>query len=156
MWNIDFFNFEPNIEVRVYHPDFMPRQGTSQSAGFDLVNAKSESVTLHPGVTTKVPSGVHLNMMTSDQPIVALLTARSSMAKLGVTVAQGVGVIDQDYQGQVIIPLMNNSNDTVVIAPGCRIAQLVFMPVFKPMLQVVTDFTHDTERGEGGFGSTGQ
>jgi len=92
-----------------------------------------------------------------DPGLVAIVASRSGLSlKHGVRVAQGIGVIDADYHGEIGVILANDSDQDYVIQPGERIAQLMFQPVVQVALQFVNEFSTETERGTGGFGSTGK
>jgi dUTP pyrophosphatase len=102
-----------------------------------------------------VKTGIAINMM--DPGLVAIVASRSGLSlKYGIRVAQGVGVIDADYHGEIGVILANDSEEPYVIQPGERIAQLMFQPVIQVALKYVDTFSTVTERGDGGFGSTGK
>jgi len=102
-----------------------------------------------------VKTGIAINMM--DPGLVAIVASRSGLSlKHGIRVAQGIGVIDADYHGEIGVILANDSQDPYEIQPGERIAQLMFQPVVQVGLQYVDQFSTETERGTGGFGSTGK
>lgn len=127
---------------------------TSGSIGFDLrAGMDSEFIEVYPGHRVKVHSGIHIQ---PKQPgIAGFIYSRSGLgATKGLVVAQGVAVIDPDYTGELILYLLNNSTNPLVIHRGDRVAQLVFQKIELPMLHLV-DSLDDTERGDGGFGSTG-
>lgn len=131
----------------------LPSYATPGSAGLDLRACLSEPLVLEPGQIIKVPTGLAIEMPAND--MVGLVFARSGLAsKYGISLANGVGVIDSDYTGEIICPVCNNGQKSYQINPGDRIAQIVFLPVVHGILKVV-DALHDTVRGNGGFGSTG-
>ena len=127
----------------------IPHRAHPTDAGLDLT--VTEAVKVRRGDVTLAPTGVSVAIPVDH---VGLLFARSSLAvKHGVHLANGVGVIDSDYRGQIMVPLTTTGNITRIPA-GTRIAQLVILPIATPTVQVVDSLNH-TGRGEGGFGSTG-
>lgn len=131
----------------------IPTYGTPYSAGADLYACVGESVTIEPGQTYLVKTGVAMEV---PEGYAGLIYARSGLAsKKGLAPANKVGVVDADYRGEVMVPLYNHSNKAAVIENGERIAQLVITP-FLTADFVVSDELSDTVRGEGGFGSTGK
>lgn len=130
----------------------LPVYATSGSAGLDLQADLAEALTIKPGQRTQVGTGLAIEIPTG---YVGLVFARSGLAsRHGVGLANGVGVIDSDYRGELRCALHNTSDEPYTIQPGDRIAQLVFIPVVQANLQLVAELT-DTARGSGGFGSTG-
>jgi len=133
----------------------LPSYATDGSAALDLRACIAEAVTLEPGGRALVKTGLAINMM--DPGLVAIVASRSGLSlKHGVRVAQGIGVIDADYHGEIGVILANDGQAPYVVQPGERIAQLMFQPVVQVALQVVEAFSTETGRGEGGFGSTGK
>lgn len=131
----------------------MPFYATSGSAGLDLSAALSEPVVLKKGEIRLIPTGIAISIPTPEYG--AFVYARSGLAsKYGICLANSVGVIDSDYRGEIKCALINLGNDDFVVQPGERIAQMVFMPVAQVDLCEV-ECLDDTERGAGGFGSTG-
>ena len=131
----------------------IPTYGSRGAAGADLYAALSEPVEIAPGETALVPSG--LSMAIPDG-FVGLVFARSGMAtKRGIAPANKVSVIDSDYRGELMIPLYNHSKTATTIVPGERIAQLAIMPVMQATF-AEADELPETDRGTGGFGSTGR
>ncbi|MDO5102487.1 MAG: dUTP diphosphatase [Lautropia sp.] len=131
-----------------------PTYATDGSAAMDLRACLDAPVTLAPGARTLVKTGIAINMM--DPGLVAIIASRSGLSlKHGIRVAQGIGVIDADYHGEIGVILANDSDTAFEIKPGERIAQLMFQPVVQVGLQFVDDFGTETARGTGGFGSTG-
>ena len=132
----------------------VPARKTKGSAGLDLCACIDGPLTLAPMQKATVPSGIAVAL--PGENYVALVFARSGIAvRHGIALSNGVGVIDSDYRGEICIGVVNLSNESYTIAPGERIAQLVVMPVsVMPVLEV--DELSQTERGEGGFGSTGR
>lgn len=149
------------IQARIVNPLLgtdtipLPDYATSGSAAMDLRACLETPCTLQPGERTPVPTGLALNMM--DPGLVAIVASRSGLSlKHGIRVAQGIGVIDADYHGEIKVLLTNDSQQAYEIQPGERIAQLLFQPVVQAGLHLVDTFDTDSERGTGGFGSTGR
>ncbi len=131
----------------------LPTRATSGSAASDLYALLEEPITLAPGERRAVPTGIAIALQ--DSSCVALVCARSGLAlKRGLGLANGIGVIDSDYRGEIFVALINNSDTEQIIENGERIAQLMIMPVILPTYNEVLSLD-ETERGEGGFGSTG-
>ena len=132
----------------------LPSYATPGSAAMDLRACVSEPVVIAPGARVVVPSGIAIALPSSEY--VALLFARSGLAaKGGVCLANGVGVIDSDYRGEIGVALLNTGSDPYTILPGDRIAQLLVTPVVQPAVELVEELP-ETTRGAGGFGSTGR
>lgn len=128
-----------------------PQYATPGSAGMDLRACIDESVTIQPGDITLFPAGIALEL---PEGHAGFIFARSGLGiKHGITMANGVGVIDSDYRGQIHVGLINRSRDAFTVSPGDRIAQLVIMPVLQAAL--VEGEIGLSSRGTGGFGSTG-
>ena len=131
-----------------------PSYATAGSAGMDLRACIDESVTVQPGEKVLIPAGFAIALPSTDY--VALIYARSGLAvKHGLSPANCVGVIDSDYRGPIVVALRNYSQEPYTIEPGERVAQMVITPVVQAAIQVVDELDH-TERGAGGFGSTGR
>lgn len=143
-----------NIPVKKLNPKaILPTYGSAQAAGADLYACLPEGVTIEPGETVFIPTGLALEV-----PIgcAGLVFARSSMgAKRGLAPANKVGVIDSDYRGEIRVVLHNHGKIAQRVEPGERIAQFLIVPVFNPGYEEV-DSISDTDRGTGGFGSTGK
>lgn len=132
----------------------LPFRATEGSAGMDLYACIEEPVVIAPNGTQKIPTGLSIEL--EDRNQVALIFARSSMGiKHSVTPANAVGVVDSDYRGEVCVFLHNYSDVEYTVQPQDRVAQMLIMPVLLPEIEEVTELS-DTERGEGGFGSTGK
>ena len=132
----------------------LPAYATAGSAGMDLRACIDEPLTIQPMERVKVPAGFAISLPGPEY--VALIFARSGLGiKSGITLPNCVGVIDSDYRGEIIVALTNLSKEAYTIQPGDRVAQLVIMPVAQANI-TVTDTLDDTERGAGGFGSTGR
>ena len=140
----------PQIGREVPAPHF----ATAGAAAMDLCACIDAPVTLAPGARTLVPTGIAIAL--PDAQHVALVFARSGLGiKKGICLSNGVGVIDSDYRGQIGVGLVNLSDEDYTIQPGDRIAQLMVVPVVQPVLTFVEELD-ETERGQGGFGSTGK
>lgn len=132
----------------------LPVRSTPGSAGADLHALLDEPLTIPMGGRAVVPTGIAIGLPSPET--VGLVFARSGLAvKHGLTLSNGVGVIDSDYRGEIRVGLVNLSDQPYTIQPGERIAQLVVAPVCLPVLREV-DRLEDTQRGAGGFGSTGR
>lgn len=130
----------------------IPTYGSKNAAGADLYACLDEALTLMPGETFLVPTGLSMAL---PEGYAGLIYARSGLAsKKGLAPANKVGVVDSDYRGEVMVALHNHSNKAATIEPNERIAQLVITPYIAAAFSVV-DELDTTERGEGGFGSTG-
>ncbi len=131
----------------------IPMRATDGSAGMDLYACIDEPVTIAPGELAVVPTGIAIEL--PDNGCAAFLYARSGLGvKHGICLSNGVGVIDSDYRGEICAGLCNVSNEPYTINPDERICQMVIAPVLLPQITEVSELG-DTERGEGGFGSTG-
>jgi dUTP pyrophosphatase len=141
------------IDSRLGNQFPMPSHATDGSAGMDLSACIDEKITLLPGETTLIPTGFAMHLL--DPELAAIILPRSGLGhKKGIVLGNLVGLIDSDYQGQVFISCWNRGNEKVIIGPGDRIAQLVFIPVVRTEFDIVDDF-EETSRGDGGFGHTG-
>jgi len=146
------------VQVKILDPRIgtefpLPHYATAGSAGMDLRACLDAPLTLAPGETALVPSGIAVHL--DDPGLAAVLLPRSGLGhKHGIVLGNLVGLIDSDYQGQVFVSVWNRGHDTFTVQVGERIAQLVFVPVVQAELEVVEEFGV-SERGAGGFGSTG-
>ena len=132
----------------------LPSYATAGSAGLDLRAAIEDAITLRPGETTLIPTGLAIHL--EDPELAAIIIPRSGLGhKHGIVLGNGVGLIDSDYQGQVFVSCWNRGKETFVVNPLQRIAQLVVVPVVQVDLNVVESFG-ESARGAGGFGSTGK
>ena len=132
----------------------IPYRATPGSAGMDLYACLDEAVTIAPQKIAVIPTGIALALESAEY--VALIYARSGLAiKHGIAPANCVGVVDSDYRGEVCVGLINQTDAPYTVAPGERIAQMVIAPVELPVIEVVDDLD-ETDRGAGGFGSTGK
>jgi dUTP pyrophosphatase len=132
----------------------LPAYATTGSAGLDLKAALAAPLTLAPGQTELVPTGLAIHL--ADPGFAALILPRSGLGhKHGIVLGNLVGLIDSDYQGQIFVSVWNRGHDHFTIQPMERVAQLVVVPVLQVGFNVVESFD-ESERGEGGFGSTGK
>ncbi|GAB6043438.1 dUTP diphosphatase [Endothiovibrio diazotrophicus] len=132
----------------------LPHYATEGAAGMDLRACIEAPITLEPGRTELIPSGIAIHM--ADPNVAAVLLPRSGLGhKHGIVLGNLTGLIDSDYQGQVFVSVWNRGHDPFVIQVGERIAQMVFVPVVQAAFEVVEEFAA-SERGAGGFGSTGR
>ena len=132
----------------------VPQYETEGSAGIDLRACIDSPINLAPGQTELIPSGIAIHI--NDPTLAAIILPRSGLGhKQGLVLGNLVGLIDSDYQGQVFISCWNRGNQLILIEPGLRLAQMVFVPIQQVDFRVVEEFDM-TDRGEGGFGHTGK
>lgn len=141
------------IKIKILSDDAtIPTYGSAYAAGADLYTNIKEKVIVNPGETYFFPTGISLEI---PNGLVGLLYARSGLGcKSGLAPANKVGVIDSDYRGEIIVALHNHSNEKREINPKDRIAQIVFTPYIKGIFEIQENL-NDTNRGDNGFGSTG-
>lgn len=147
-----------NIELKILDSRaLLPEYGTKDSAGVDLVACMDKGISIPPLKSVLISTGLAINMQTVPETCVAMIFPRSGKGhKEGIVLGNSVGIIDQDYHGQLMVSVLNRNSELYVnISPGDKIAQLVFMPIFKSNFIKVDEFSSTTARGEGGFGSTG-
>lgn len=133
--------------------EYLPRYATPGSAGLDLRALLDEPVTIAPGETRLVRTGLAIHI--ANPGFAALILPRSGLGhKKGIVLGNLVGLIDSDYQGELMISTWNRGSEPFMLEPFERLAQLVVVPVVQPEFRVVDEFDA-SERGEGGFGSTG-
>lgn len=150
MSTIDYKILDPRIGDTIP----LPHYATEGSAGMDLRACIDDALTLQPGETQLIPTGIAIHI--SDPGLAATILPRSGLGhKHGIVLGNLVGLIDSDYQGQLFISCWNRGSDSFTIDVGDRIAQLVFVPVVQVELNQVESFD-DSDRGEGGFGSSGK
>ena len=147
------------LKVRILDPRIgdsipLPHYATGGSAGLDLRACLEAPLVLEPGQTHLVPTGLAIHL--DDSGLAAVLLPRSGLGhKHGIVLGNLVGLIDSDYQGQVMVSVWNRGNHPFTVEPGERIAQMVIVPVVQAAFRVVDSFD-SSARGEGGFGSTGR
>mgnify|MGYP001270000267 FL=1 len=142
------------IDSRIGDTFEMPDYQTTRSAGIDLLACIEEPLTIEPGQTELIPSGIAVYIR--DPSLAAVLLPRSGLGhKKGLVLGNLVGLIDSDYQGQVFISCWNRGKENCLIEPGMRLAQMVFLPVEQVNFSLVSSFD-ESDRGEGGFGHTGE
>mgnify|MGYP001081103412 CR=1 FL=1 len=148
----------PKLQARILDPRLgttwpVPTYATTGSAGMDLRAMLQQPLQLAPGQTELLPTGLAIHI---DNPgLAAMILPRSGLGhKHGIVLGNLVGLIDSDYQGQLMVSCWNRSQQAFTIEPGERIAQLVLVPVVQAGLEIVDAFS-DSERGAGGFGHTG-
>jgi dUTP pyrophosphatase len=140
------------LDERLQH--HLPTYATPGSAGLDLRACIEHVLTLHPGKTELIPTGMAIHL--ADPNYAAIILPRSGLGhKHGIVLGNLVGLIDSDYQGQLLVSCWNRGHEPFILNPLERIAQLVIVPVIQASFDVVTEFSA-SERGEGGFGSTGK
>jgi dUTP pyrophosphatase len=148
------------IETKIMSPLMgssipLPSYATDGSAAMDLRACLEAPLTVQPGETVLIPSGIAISI--HDPGVVALLVPRSGLGiKHGIVLANTVGVIDSDYQGEIGIGILNRGGAPYTVEPGERICQMIFMPIVQAELAVVDEFSKESSRGAGGFGHTGR
>lgn len=149
------------IDVRILDPrlhdengEYSPHYATPGSAGLDLRACIETAIKIKPGETTLVPTGIAIHL--ADPGLAAMILPRSGLGhKHGIVLGNLVGLIDSDYQGEIMVSTWNRGHDVFTLNPLDRLAQLVVVPVLQVMFNVVDQF-ESSERGAGGFGSTGR
>ena len=147
----------PQVQLKILRPEIaaqLPQYATSGSAGLDLRACIPEARTVRAGETVLIPTGIAIYL---DNPqLAAMLLPRSGLGhKHGIVLGNLVGLIDSDYQGELMVSVWNRGSDSFVIEPFERIAQMVIVPVVQADFALVDEFA-TSERGTGGFGSTGR
>ena len=148
-----------HLQVKILSPLLgddipLPTYSTEGSAGLDLRACIEAPQTLVPGATLLIPTGLAIYI--EDPGYAAIILPRSGLGhKHGIVLGNLVGLIDSDYQGELMVSAWNRGNETFTIEPGERIAQLIIVPVHQVAFDIVEEFTV-TERGDGGFGSSGR
>ncbi|MDD1782043.1 dUTP diphosphatase [Enterovibrio sp. ZSDZ35] len=141
------------LDPRVGNEFPLPAYATEGSAGLDLRACLDEALTIEPGQTHLIPTGMAIHI--ADPSMAATILPRSGLGhKHGIVLGNLVGLIDSDYQGQLMVSCWNRGQTTFTVEPGERIAQLVFVPVIQAEFNIVEDFDA-TDRGAGGFGHSG-
>ena len=147
------------LQVKILDPRLgndipLPEYATSGSAGLDLRACLDAPLTLHPGETQLIPTG--LSIFLEDPTIAAMILPRSGLGhKHGIVLGNLVGLIDSDYQGELMVSCWNRGQHPFTIEVGERLAQLIIVPVIQAEFNIVEEFK-ETERGEGGFGHSGR
>ena len=132
----------------------LPQHATAGSAGMDLRACLKEPLVLAPGDTALIPSGIAIHI--GDPGYAAVLLPRSGLGhKHGIVLGNLVGLIDSDYQGEVLVSCWNRGKESFTVKPGERIAQMVILPVVQAQFEVVSEF-EESKRGAGGFGHSGK
>ena len=146
------------VDLRILDPrmaDRLPQYATPGSAGLDLRACLDAAITLEPNAWQLVPTGIAIHL--DDPAYAALILPRSGLGhKHGIVLGNLVGLIDSDYQGQLMVSAWNRSSTPFTLEPMERLAQLVIVPVVQAQFNVVQEFAEKSERGEGGYGSTGK
>ena len=147
------------IDVKILDPRIgqefpLPTYATPGSAGLDLRACLDSAIVLEPGQTTLLPTGLAIHI--ADPSLAAMMLPRSGLGhKHGIVLGNLVGLIDSDYQGQLMVSIWNRGQTTFTIEPGERVAQMIIVPCVQAEFNLVEDFDA-TERGEGGFGHSGR
>jgi len=147
-----------NVKIKILNPLMgnkipIPKYETKGSAGLDLRACIDEQLILNPGKTEMIPMGFAMHL--EDENLAALVIPRSGLgSKYGIVLGNLVGLIDSDYQGELMVPAWNRSEQKFEINPGDRIAQMIVVPIAQVDFEIVEDF-EESERGSKGFGSSG-
>lgn len=142
------------LDARIGREFPLPQRATPGSAGMDLRACLQDPLTLAPGETALVPSGIAIHL--DDPGYAAVLLPRSGLGhKHGIVLGNLVGLIDSDYQGEVKVSCWNRGKESFTMQPGERIAQMVILPVVHAQFEVVSEF-EESSRGAGGFGHSGK
>ncbi|MGN0915749.1 MAG: dUTP diphosphatase [Succinivibrio sp.] len=148
-----------NVQIKILdkrlNQDFpLPSYETAMSAGMDLRAMVDEDFILKPGEVRMIKTGFAMHI--ADPNVTALIVPRSGLGyKHGIVLSNLTGVIDADYQGELMIPLWNHSTESFKICVGDRVAQMLFVPVLRAQFEITDSFSKESSRGENGFGSTG-
>ena len=149
---------QPQVELKILDARLrqqMPAYATPGSAGLDLRACIDAPLELAPNAWQLVPTGMAIHL--ADPGYAAMILPRSGLGhKHGIVLGNLVGLIDSDYQGQLMVSLWNRTDSPFVIEPMERVAQMVIVPVVQPQFTLVEEFSGSSERGEGGYGSTGR
>lgn len=145
------------VQLKIVRPQMqerLPRYATPGSAGLDLHACIERELILQPGQTELIPTGIAIHLV--DANLAAMILPRSGLGhKHGIVLGNLVGLIDSDYQGELMVSVWNRGQSAFTVQPFERIAQMVIVPVVQAAFEIVGDFAA-SERGEGGFGSTGR
>ncbi len=148
-----------SVQLRILDPRLgslfpLPEYATAGSAGVDLRACVDETLVVLPGTTVLVPTGMAIHI--ADPGLAAVILPRSGLGhKHGIVLGNLVGLIDSDYQGQLLVSCWNRGTEAFELEPGARLAQMVFVPVVQVRFEVVAEFGA-SDRGTGGFGHTGR
>lgn len=154
MHTIDLKILDPRLKNEAGKEKRLPHYATPGAAGLDLRACIDAPLTLQPGQTQLIPTGIAIHL--ADPGLAAMILPRSGLGhKHGIVLGNLVGLIDSDYQGQIFISTWNRGHDAYTIQPLDRLAQLVIVPILQVDFNLVDDFSA-SHRGEGGFGSTGR
>ena len=146
-----------HVDLLTLDPRLKLTYATAQSAAVDLPAMIDEPLTLQPGERRKIGGRFKMHIQLPDNQLAAaVIVPRSGLGARGLVVANTLGLIDADYQGELGLTLFNSGSDPITIEPGDRVLQMFFIPVLRANFVEVTEFASATERGEGGFGSTGR
>ena len=153
------------LDARLEDDDLLPRYATPEAAAVDLRACNLNSAeflrgqfTLRPGERIKIGTGIALDLGShgdENQHVAGLILPRSGLGARGITLGNAPGLLDADYQGEINLALWNSGEYEYILRPLDRLAQLLFVPILRPQLSVVSAFSRHTIRGDGGFGSTG-
>jgi dUTP pyrophosphatase len=147
-----------SVDLKILDPrmaDCLPAYATAGSAGLDLRACLDAPLVLAPGATQLIPTG--LSIYLRDPGLAAMILPRSGLGhKHGIVLGNLVGLIDADYQGPLMVSCWNRGQEAFTVQPMERIAQLVIVPVLQAQFRVVDEFAAESDRGQGGFGSTGR
>ena len=153
------------LDARLEDDDLFPRYATPEAAAVDLRACNLNSAeflrsqfTLRPGERIKIGTGIALDLGShgdENQHVAGLILPRSGLGARGITLGNAPGLLDADYQGEITLALWNSGEHEYILRPLDRLAQLLFVPILRPQLSVVSAFSRHTIRGGGGFGSTG-
>ncbi len=149
-----------SIETKIVNPKLgsefpLPEYATGGSAGMDLRACIDAPITINPGETVLVPTGLAIHI--ADPNVMAILAPRSGLSlKHGIGLKNFVGVIDSDYQNEIGVALWNHGDVSYTIQPGERICQMLFVPALQAQLRLVDEFSDPSERGLGGWGHSGK
>lgn len=142
------------LDARIGSEFPLPQYASSGSAGLDLIACPKTNITVTPQTTILIPTGIAIYI--ADPNYCATILPRSGLGhKHGIVLGNLIGLIDSDYQGELMLSCWNRSNTAFEVVAGMRLAQLVILEIFKPKLKLVSKFTTNSTRGEAGFGSTG-
>ena len=153
------------LDARLEDDDLFPRYATPEAAAVDLRACNLNGAeflrgqfTLRPGERIKIGTGIALDLGShgdENQHVASLILPRSGLGARGITLGNAPGLLDADYQGEITLALWNSGEHEYILRPLDRLAQLLFVPILRPQLSVVSAFSRHTIRGGGGFGSTG-